>query len=102
MRRNMSRDLVPIKQAQAQAQTTSQGSTSNPEGRPLGIVPPPHAAIANAKATANGDVLKNTKEDDKKTLDDAERLAAVAQSTNAIAEQYLKAMEKGQNLSDKP
>ena len=96
------RDLVPIKQAQAQAQTPSQGSASNTEGRPLGIAPPPPVAITNATAKANEDILKNTKENDKKTLDDAERLAAVAQSTKAIAEQYLKAMERGQNSSDKP
>jgi hypothetical protein len=39
-------------------------------------------------------------QDGNKPLDDAARLAAVAQSTKAIAEQYLKAMERGQDLPE--
>jgi hypothetical protein len=93
------RELVPIKQAQAQAQAASQGSTS--EGRALSIRPPPTGSTMNANPKSNGEPSKSTKESDEKSLEDAERLAAVAQSTKAIAEQYLKAIEKGQKDGDK-
>lgn len=97
------RDLVPInKQGQPQTQPAPQGSVQAPDGRALGIVPPPSAAAAaaaaaNIRATTDDNA---SKEGDKTPLDDAARLAAVAQSTKAIAEQYLKAME-GQGLQDK-
>jgi hypothetical protein len=95
------RDLVPIKQPQAQQQTSSPGSTSNPGRRPVGIAPPPDTAAANTKSAANDDTLKeDMNQDGNKPLDDAARLAAVAQSTKAIAEQYLKAMEREQDLPE--
>lgn len=91
------RDLVPIKQPQAQAQGPSQGSITS-DIRQLETSTPPVAAASKASVStdAPNGVAKGV---DQKLLDDAARLAAAAHSMNENTAEYARARARG--LADK-
>ena len=92
---NFVRDLVPISQTQGQSQASSQGPAPKLDGKPLGIGPPPHVAAEVAQANANGEESKSNAKRVLISVDNAEKFAAITESSKAIAEQYREAMEKG-------